>query len=141
AVEERRAVARAGGRAAAGGAPVVLLDQVRVEGRIRREREDGAGAGIERDGGAALAAQRPDGRVLRARVQRQVHVVAADGDALELVDLPRGDRREVAVRAGEVVVLALLDPGPRPALRRVPEHVRRELAVRIAPEVERLPAL
>ena len=43
-----------------------------------------------------------------------------------------------AVRAGQVVVLRALEPGARAALRRVADDVRREVAVGVLAEVERL---
>ena len=137
AVEQRRRE-RARGRADARDRGEALLDRVRVVGRARRDREDPPGLRLDRDGCAALPAQRPHGRLLRAQVEREVDVVSLDRDARELVELVLRDARDVAVRAREVVVLGALEPGAGAALRRVADDVRGEVAVGVLAEVVRL---
>jgi hypothetical protein len=61
------------------------------------------------------------------------------GAAAEPVELVPERVREVRVRAGQVVVQRLLEPGARPALRRVADHLRGEALLRVAPLEERLP--
>ena len=139
AVEQRRRV-RARGRADARDRGEVLLDDVRVEGRAR---------GHAPGSGPSSARSRPRRRtsraaahrdLLRARVERQVEVVALDRHALQLVELAPRDAGDRAVRAGEVVVLGALDPGARAVPRRVADDVRREVAVGVLAEVVGLAA-
>ena len=65
-------------------------------------------------------------------------VVADDRLASERVELRAEHRAQAAVRAREVVVQRAFEPRPRARLGRVADDVRRECAVRIAAEVERL---
>src|SRR5439155_17003235 len=106
----------------------------------RRKREDATRRGLDDDGRTALPAQLVDGHGLRVWIEREQEVVALDRHALELVELALRHRREAAVRTREIVVLGLLEPGARAALRRVAHEMRRERAVRVLAEVVRLPA-
>ena len=118
----------------------MVLDQVGVVGRARNADEHRPGLRVERDRGAALAAQCVERDALRLRLQGQVQVVALDRLALELVERRVEHRAQVRVRAGQEVVLGLLEPGPRANLGRVADDVGREAALRVLAEVERLPA-
>ena len=120
---------------------VRLLDQVRVVARRRCHHLDGAGARVEHDGRAALAAEQALREPLGSRADRQHEVVALDGRALQPVADRVQDRAQVGVRAGEVAVLGALDAGPRAALRGVADHLRGEAVGRVGAEVERPPVL
>src|SRR5207248_1199645 len=125
-------------RAAAGRDPAeVPLDEVRVVRRAGGENEDLPGGRLERDRGGALPGEELVREPLGARVDRRVQVVPLDRDALEAVEGGVQDRREVRVRAGQVVVVRALQAGLRAALSRVADDLRRERAGRVAAEVER----
>ena len=66
---------------------------------------------------------------------RRDDVVAALGDPAELVERVVEEGVEVRVRAGEIVVHRLLEPGARALDRRVPDGARGELVRRIGAEV------
>src|SRR6478736_6645535 len=69
-----------------------------------------------------------------------MQVVALDRLAFELVERRVEDRAQVRVRAGQEVVLGLLEPRSRAHLGRVADDVGCEAALRVLAEVERLPA-
>ncbi len=117
---------------------VVLLDEVRVEARRRGHDQHLPRARVERDDSAAVRAELLLRDLLGVEVERRHDVVPLDRPAVELVERLVEDRREVGVRGGQVVVERSLEPRARPSDGRVADDVRRERAVRIAAEVERL---
>ena len=117
---------------------VVLLDEVRVEARRRGHHQHLPRARVERDDSAAVRAELFLRDLLGVEVERRHDVVPLDRPAVELVERLVEDRREVGVGGGQVVVERSLEPRARPSDGRVADDVRREGAVRIAAEVERL---
>ena len=127
AVQERRC----GGavRRDPGDAAVVVLDEVRVEARRRRHDEHLPAPRIERDDGAALRPELLLRDLLGAEIEVRDDVVPADRLALELVQGPVDDGREVRVRGRQVVVQRALEAGARAPDGRVADDVRGERAV------------
>src|SRR5205085_12267675 len=118
----------------------VRLHQVRVVGRPRGHRQDGAGARVERHRRAALAGELLHRHVLGLRLDRQPEVVARDRLAAESVEQAVDYRLQARVRAGQVVVFRLFEPGAGARLGRVADDGRIEPALRVTAEGERLPA-
>ena len=119
-------------------APVVLLDEVRVEARRRGHDQDLPGTRVERDDGPAVRAELLLRDLLGIEVERRHDVVPLDRPAVELVERLVEDRREVCVGGGQVVVERSLEPRTRPSDGRVADDVCGKRAVRVAAEVERL---
>ena len=126
-------------RAPAEDLPEVVLDLARVVPGRCRHREHASRGRLEGDRRPAVAGERPLGDPLELWVDRQHDVVAHDRLARQRVELRAEHRAEAAVRAREVIVERPLEPRARPRLGRVADDVGRERAVRVAPEVERLP--
>ena len=138
AVEQRRRRARARARRVEDARVAGRrLDLVRVVARRRRHHVHLARLRVEHDRGAALSLQRRLGDPLRARPDVQHEVVPGHRRALQPVGELVEDRAEIGVRRGQVRVLLTLDPGARPALRRVADDLRGEAVRRVAAEVER----
>ena len=69
--------------------------------------------------------------------QGEDHVVPVHRLAAEPVELLLERVGEVRVRAGQVVVERLLEPGRRPGVRRVADHLRCEVVLGVVPRVDR----
>src|SRR5207248_10843992 len=76
---------------------------------------------------------------LCARIEREDDVVAAYGRAAELVERALKRVAQVRVRAGEVVVQRLLEPGLRVGRRRVSDGLRRKPVLGVTAEEQPLP--
>src|SRR5207249_394585 len=112
-----------------------FLDQVWVVSRIGGHHEHPPRRWVERDNRTALAAQQPPGQSLRTRPDGQHEVVTGYRGPLQLVESGVEDRVEVGVRASEVIVVRLLEPGSIARLGRVPDDVGEDRPGRIAPKV------
>ncbi len=95
------------------------------------------GAWVERDHGAAVLAELIERHLLGVEVEGRDDVVSLDRPAAKLVEHLLGNGGEVRVRRRQVVVQRPLETGPRPADGRVADDVSGQVALRIAPEVER----
>src|SRR5262249_60990402 len=93
-----------------------------------------------RDDGAAARAEQVLGQPLYVRTEGQMERVAAHGGIAEPGEHVTERVREVRVRTGEIVVHRPLEPGLRAREGRVADGRRGEARLRVAPEIERLPA-
>ena len=117
AVQQRRR--RVAGRSGRLDQVEMVLDEVRVVGRLRGKRVDLAGLRVHHDRGAALPRELLVSKPLDARADAQDQVVPGDRDALDPVDRLVKDRAQIRVRGGQIRILGLLEAGPRPALGRI----------------------
>ncbi len=112
---------------------VRLHHEVRVVRRRRGHCDDRAGLRIEHHDRAAAVAELVEREPLDVGAQGEIDVVPVHRLAAEAVQLVLERVGEVRVRAGQVVVERLLEPGRDAALRRVAGHLRREVVLRVVP--------
>ncbi len=135
---DERGCRRAVGRDARDAAEVIL-DDIRVEARRRRHDQDLPGSRVERDDRAAVLSELLVCHRLGVEIERGDDVVPPHRPAVQLVERPVDEGREVRVRGRQVVVERALEAGSRTAHRRIADDVCRKRSVRVAAEVERLP--
>ena len=138
AVEQRRAVAARS--ADAQHLRVIVLDEIGIVGRRRRHHVHGAGAHVHRHDGAAAIAELLLRDALRRRAERQQQAVALHRPAAELVQRTLERVAEVRVGARQIVVHRALQARLGARRGRVADRLGGHRVLRIAAEIERLPA-
>jgi hypothetical protein len=115
--------------------------RVRVEGRPRRERDHPSGRRLDGHRGARVARRLEAlvGSRLHRRLEGRHDVVAPDDSTGDRVELAREHARQIRVRAGQVVVLRLLEPAAVGGRGRVPGDLREDRPVGVAPHVDAAP--